>query len=240
MGGFFAMAEEEVAAAGGAEVANEDVLGAKAGGEELGTIGFAEVEENVSRRGLVARGHHIKPLDGIGLIPSAELIEPFGGIGKLRLKLDGNFGADFVAAAADGRADDGEEVGGPGGEVHLHLADGFDHDAGEGATPSSVDGGYGAFLGIDEKDGDAVGGLDAEEEAGTVGGGGVARHGRQAIAGLLRGSVEEVDYVGVDLLERDEFEIVRGEGGLEAAAVFDDVFASVPFGEAEVQNLFAV
>ena len=37
---FFAVAEEEIAAAGGAEIADEDVGGAKAGGEELGTIGF--------------------------------------------------------------------------------------------------------------------------------------------------------------------------------------------------------
>jgi hypothetical protein len=36
----FAIAEEEVGAAGGAEVAHGDVLGAEAGGEELGLIGF--------------------------------------------------------------------------------------------------------------------------------------------------------------------------------------------------------
>jgi hypothetical protein len=37
-----------------------------------------------------------------------------------------------------------------------------------------VDGGYSAVFGVDEENGDAVGGLDAEEEAGTVGGGGIS------------------------------------------------------------------
>jgi hypothetical protein len=97
-----------------------------------------------------------------------------------------------------------------------------------------VDGGYGAVFGIDEEDGDTVGGLDAEEEAGAVGGGGVA------FAGLVGGGFEEVDYVGVDLLEGDELEVVGAEGGLEAAAIFEDVFAGVPIGEAEIQNFFAV
>jgi hypothetical protein len=43
-----------------------------------------------------------------------------------------------------------------------------------------------------------------------------------------------MDDVGVDLLEGDELEIVGPEGGLEAAAIFEDVFAGVPIGEAEI------
>jgi hypothetical protein len=95
-----------------------------------------------------------------------------------------------------------------------------------------VDGGYGAVFGVDEENGDAVGGLDAEEEAGAVGGGGVA------FAGLVGDGVEEMDYVGVNLLKGDELKIVGAEGGLEAAAVFEDIFAGVPIGEAEVQHFF--
>ena len=168
MGGFFAVAEEEVAAAGGAEVADGDVGGAEAGGEELGAIGFAEVEQDIFGRGLVAGGHHIEPLNGIGLVASAKFVEPFGGFGELGEELGGDFGADFVAAAADGGADGSEEVGGVGFELHLHFADGFDDDAGESAAPASVDGGDGALFGIDEENGDAVGGLDGEEEVGVV------------------------------------------------------------------------
>lgn len=91
-----------------------------------------------------------------------------------------------------------------------------------------MDGGYGAVSGVDEEDGNAVGGLNAEEEAGAVGGGGVSR------TGLGWDAVEKVDDVGMDLLERDELEVVGAEGGLEAAAIFENVFASVPAGEAEI------
>ncbi len=228
MGALFAVAEEEIGAAGGAEIADEDVLGAEAGGEELGAIGFFQVEEDVFGRGLVAGGHHVEPLDGIGFVAGAEFVKPIGGVGELGVELDGDFGADFVTAAADGRADGGEQACGLGAEMHLHLADGFDGDAGEGAAPAGVDGGYGAVFGVDEEYGDAVGSLDAEQEARAVGGGGVA------LAGFVGDGVDEMDDVGVDLLEGDELEIGGAEGGLEAAAVFEDVFARVPIGEAEI------
>src|SRR6267142_4279333 len=170
---FFAIAEEEIAAAGGAEIGDDDVGGAEAGAEELAAIGFAEIEEDSFGRGLVAGGHHVEPLDGVGLVASAEFVKPFGGFGKLGLKLGGDFGADFVAAAANGRADGGEEVGGVGFVLHLHFADGFDDDAPEGATPAGVNGGDGALFRVDEENGDAVGGLDSEEKARPVGGGGI-------------------------------------------------------------------
>jgi len=46
-------------------------------------------------------GHHIEPLDGIGLVAGAEFVEPLWGIGELGMELDCDFGADFVTAAAD-------------------------------------------------------------------------------------------------------------------------------------------
>jgi hypothetical protein len=234
LGALFTVAEEEVGAAGGAEVACEDVLWGEAGGQKLGAIGFLQVEVDVFGRGLVAWRHHVEPLDWIRLVAGAEFVEPVGGVGELGLELGGDFGADFIAAGADGRTDRGEEASGIGGEVHLHLADGFFGNAGEGAAPAGVDGGYGALFGIDEEDRDTVGGLDAEQEAGTVGGGGVT------LAWFLRGSFDEMDNVGVDLFEGDELEVARAEGGLEAAAVFEDVFTGVPVGETEVQDFFAV
>lgn len=205
----------------------------------MGAIGFFQVEEDVFGRGLVAGGHHVEPLDGIGFVAAAEFVEPIGGVGELGVELDGDFGADFVAAAADRGANGGEQVGGLGAEVHLHLADGFDGDASEGAAPSGVNGGYGAGFGVDEEHGDAVGGLDAEEEAGTVGGGGVARNGGQAFAGLVGDDVEEMDDVGMDLLEGDELEVVGAESRLEAVAILEDVLARVPFGETEIQHFFS-
>ena len=234
MRAFFTIAEEEIAAAGGAEIADEDVRGAEAGTEELAAIGFAEIEEDIFGRGLVAGGHHVEPLDGVGLVASAEFVKPFRGFGKLGLKLGGDFGADFVAAAADGRADAGEEIGGPGFELHLHLADGFDDDALERAAPSGVNCCDGALLRIDEENRDTVGGLDGKQKAGAVGDGSVsaARFGGRG--------VEKMDDVGMDLFQRNELEVGCAESGLEAASIFEDVFFSVPFGETEIENFFSV
>ena len=150
MGTFFAITKEEVAMARGAEIADEDIGGTEASAQELGTIGFAEVEEDVFGRGLVARGHHVEPLDGIGFVSGAEFVEPVGSFRELGEELGGDFGADFVAATADGWADGGEEVGGVGFELHLHLADSFGDDAGEGTAPAGVNGGYGALFRVDK------------------------------------------------------------------------------------------
>ncbi len=206
----------------------------EASAKKLDAIGFAEVEEDVFGRRLVAGGHHVEPLDWIGFVTGAEFVEPIGSFGELGKELRGDFSADFVAAAANGRADGSEDVGGLGLEVHLHLANGFDDDALEGAAPAGVNGSDRAFSGVDEKNRDAIGALDAEEKSGAVRGGGIAA------ARLGRWGLEKMDDVGMDLLERDELKIGRLEGGLEAAAVFEDVFLGVPFGETEVENFFAV
>ena len=85
--------------------------------------------------------------------------------------------------------------------MHLHLADGFDDDAPERAAPAGVNGGDGALFRIDEENRDTVGGLDAKEKAGAVGGGGIAS------ARFAECGVETVDNVGMDLSQRNEFEV---------------------------------
>jgi holo-[acyl-carrier protein] synthase len=49
-----------------------------------------------------------------------------------------------------------------------------------------------------------------------------------------------MDDIGMELFEGDEGEVVSAEGGLEAAAIFEDVFARVPIGQAEIQDFFTV
>ncbi len=182
----------------------------------------------------MAGWHPIEPLNGIGLVAGAEFVEPLWSFGKLGKELGGNFGADSVAAAADGGADGGEEVGGLSLEVHLHFADGFGDDAGQGAAPAGVDSGDGAFFRVDKENGNAIGGLDGQEQTGAVSDGGVS------LANLSKWCVEEMDHVGVDLLQGDEFHVGDTEGGLEAATVFEDVFVGVPFCETEIKNFWAV
>ena len=97
-----------------------------------------------------------------------------------------------------------------------------------------MDCGDGAVFGVDEEDGDAVGSLDAEEEAGSAGDRGVA------FAGFFGGGGERPDDGGMDLFQIDEREFLSTEGGLEFFAIFDDVFAGVPFGEAEVEDFLSI
>ena len=118
------------------------------------------------------------------------------------------------------------------GEFELHAADGFLRDASEGAAPSSVDCGDGAFLRIDQENGHAVGGLDTEKDARLIGGGGVT------LARFGWNFRKQVEHIRVDLLERGELEATGAESGLKFAAIFKDGFARVPFHEAKVENFF--
>lgn len=233
-GAFFPVGEEEVRTAGAAKIHDMDVARLQSGGEELGAIGFAEVEEDVFRRRLVAGRGHVEPLERIRFVSGPKLIEIGGGVGELGEELGGDFGADFVAAGADAGADGGYEVARVGGEVHLHGTNGFGDDAGERAAPTGVNGGDGALFRVDQEDRNAVSGLHGEEEARTIG------HQSITAAGFGGCGLEDVNHVGVDLLQRDEWKIGGAEGGLEAAAVFETVFAGVPVGEAEVEDFFTV
>ena len=172
--GFFTVAKEEVATAGGTEVADENIFRAEAGGDELRAIGFAQVEEKILGRRLMAGGHLIQPLDGVGFVAGAKFVEEVGSIGKLGEEFGGDFGADFVAATADRWTDGGEKIFGIGAELFAEFADGFLGDTGESSLPAGVDGGDGAGLGIDEEDGDAVGGLRGKEKIFLVSDGGIA------------------------------------------------------------------
>ncbi len=228
------MAEEEVGATGGAEAAGKNVLRAQAGGEKLRAIGFGKIQVNVSRRRLVARGRHAEPLQRIGLIARARFIEIRGSVRKLRAEFGDEFRSHFVAAGANGRAESGEEIGRLAAEFEAHAADSFFGDAGERTFPTRMHGGDSVFLWIDEKNRNAIGGLHGEEQAGAIRGGGIAL---ARISGCVG---EKVNHVGVDLFERRESEIFGTERGLQEPAIFGDVFARVPFHEAEIENWPAI
>jgi len=164
-GTFTAVTEKELDVAGGAEIARKNVLWAQARGEELRTIGFAEIEVNVFWRWLVAGRLHVEPLKRVRLFAGARFIEILGRIGKLCGEFGDKAGGNLVATGTDGRADGGEQMGGLTAEFELHTADGFLRDAGKGAPPTRMDGGNGALFRIDEENGHTVGGLNAEQEA---------------------------------------------------------------------------
>lgn len=59
----------------------------EAGGEELGAIGFGKIEVNVFWRRLMARRHHVEPLERIGFFAGTGFVEVFVGVCKLRFEL---------------------------------------------------------------------------------------------------------------------------------------------------------
>ena len=203
------MTEEQAGVAGGAEIAYVDIFGEEAGSHELRAIGFAKVEMDVLRGRLVAGRLHVEPLERVGLFAGARLVKVVGGIGELRGEFGDEVGGDFVAARADRGADGGKEIGGLAAEFKLHAADGFLSDSGQSAAPARVNGGNRAFFRIDEEDRRAIGGLDGEEQAGTVCGRSVA------FASVGWGFRENANHVRVDLLEGNEREIGGTESGLK-------------------------
>ena len=182
----------------------------------------------------MAGRHHVEPLERVGLFAGAGFVEKFVGVGELRGELRDELSADFVTARADAGTNGGEEIGRIRAVIRMEFADGFFEDANERSTPTGVNSGDGAFFGIDEQNGNAVGGLDGEEKSGSFGERGVA------FAGLFRRRFERPDDCGMDLFESDKREFLGAEGSLKFLAVFEEVFAGVPFGEAEVQDFAAV
>ena len=58
----------------------------------------------------MAGRHHVEPLQRIGFVAGAQLVEKFGGIRKLPAEGCGDFSAYFIAAATNGRPDGREQV----------------------------------------------------------------------------------------------------------------------------------
>lgn len=235
--------------AGGAEIADKDIFFAQASFEELGAVGFAKIEQDAGRRGLMAGGQLIEPLDGIGLIAGAEFVEIVLGIGEFGGEGGSDFGADLVAAAANSGAKSCEEVLRLGTELHAHATCGFLDDASQGAAPTGVNCGDSMLFGVDEEDGNAIGGLYAKEEAGMICGGGIATIGIGTIGigtigigttGLGGRCFENADDVGMELFERNEMHLAGAQDGLKTAAIFEDVFAVVPIGETQVENFLVM
>ena len=102
-----------------------DVCRAKTGGFKLRHVGFAKIQMNIFRRWLVAGRPHVEPLNWIGFVAGARLVEVFVAIGELGREFGNEFNADFVTARPDGWADCGEKIRGLAAKFGLHAADGL-------------------------------------------------------------------------------------------------------------------
>src|ERR1035438_3106695 len=117
-------------------------------------------------RRLVARRFHVEPLNWIGLVAGARLVEVFCPILELRSEFGYQFHANFVTAWADRWADGGKNIFRLAAEFGLHAANGFLRDACKRSAPTGVNGRDGALVGIDKKYRDAIGGLRSQKQTG--------------------------------------------------------------------------
>ena len=152
---------------------------------------------------MAGRGH-IEPLNGVGFVAGARLIEIIVGVGELRGEFGDKFDANLIATRTDGRTERGEKIGGFTAEFKLHTANGLLGDARESAAPTGMNRGDYTPLGIDDENGDTIGSLNAEQQARGV------CEGRVTLAGLSGGLRKKMNDVGVDLFQREQGEAFGG------------------------------
>ena len=113
---------------------------------------------------------------------------------------------DLVAAFSDARSEGGQEIGRFSSVPRPERGRGFFRQPEGRAPPAAVKGSHNPAFLVGQKDGQAIGRPDHEEDAGKVRGQGIP-HGRRFIR-----PVDEMDPVGMDLLGRDHGES-RSDGG---------------------------
>ena len=162
---------------------------------------------------------------------------------KLRLKSVFHFFAHFKAAILDSRPDGSVNILWARAKLQPHNAYAFFHDALDRPTPSGVKRAYGLAPGIDEQDGEAIGGENAERNAAQIGDQAIADEwGWFCQISLAR--PHDMNQIRVDLARRDErpgFAFCCRAGSREKKlAIALHVLALVIFGEAEIERASAI
>ena len=131
-------------------------------------VGLAKIKVNTLRGRLVAWRGHVEPLNGIGFVTRAWLVEIIVRVSELGGEFGDKFDANFITTRADGRTKRGEKVSRLAAEFELHAANGLLSDASESAAPPSMNSGDYALLGINEENRYAIGSLHAEQKTRDV------------------------------------------------------------------------
>lgn len=195
------MAEQKNCVAGRAGIRCVDVSRRHARIHQLAAIGLHQIKEQVDGKLAVARrtcGQKEQRILFAHRIRFLYLAEKFGSVGELAFELLTNFFSYLIAAGLHTRSNGSDHIAWVASKVSLHLADGFLDDALHRAAPSRVKYTDSVIFLVGQDDGDAVGGLDAKQQAGRVS--------DESIAGqrIRRHAVDPVNEVGVNLAECDE------------------------------------
>jgi hypothetical protein len=164
-----------------------------------------------------------------------DLAKQIVGVSELRLELLAHFGSDIVAASVNSRADGSFDIPGQRAKATEHFPHAFFNDAFDCAAPTCVKHSHGSLLGVDEDDGQAIGGLDSEQNAGH------ARDEPIANKRFLRQVTYAVDEIGVNLTQSNQrpFLLAAASAKLlqESRSVAFDRAAGILFGESKVESV---
>lgn len=134
-------------------------------------VRLRQVEKNLLGQNAMAgssgreKQHGIFFADRIGFF---DLAKKFCRIGELGLEVITNFPTHFVTTTVNARADCGLEIAGTAAETTVHLADSFLRDPFERAVPAGVKYTYGPAVRVDKDDGQAIRGLNTEQQTRCV------------------------------------------------------------------------
>lgn len=90
------------------------------------------------------------------------------GVGELRFELLAHFRPDGVAAGVDSRADGGLNISGLRAEPTPHFSHSFFDDALDRTAPARMENSHGSLFCVYQNDGQTIGGLDREQDAGQT------------------------------------------------------------------------
>ena len=224
---FAAITEEKICAASGAETRKKYLLG-HAGARQEWLDSRRSDRDDRGEGGAWPGGRIVSHGSQFGsfspLFESIQRpVEPLTGVRKFRGEFFRHFVADFVAAAADAWAQCGDHVFGPRAEFHLHAAQRFFGDALRRAAPAGMNRGHGGLLSIGQQDGNAVGGLDRQQNAGFARDQGIAFGGLFAMWKF--GRAHDVHDVGMNLAQPSDAHFAGTERCVKLRAIFQDAFA---------------
>jgi len=188
----------------------------------------------------VPRRHHGQPGEPVGVVITAgdsfkPAREPIARFRELGGEFPGDFVANFVAAPADAGAERDKNVFRTRAELHAHAPQRFLGDAFESSAPPSVDRGDSAGSIVGQKNGDAIGSLNGEQETWFASQECVAL---QWIRMSFLVPRDQVNDIRMNLTQCHHAHFARADRFRESSAVFSHILARMPIGEAEIQYWF--
>jgi hypothetical protein len=236
------MGEETLHLARGTSLDNADMFLVNSGVQQLALISFNQIEVDfraklaVSRRSLIQEQQRVPYVNRVGI---EDLFEEFVSVAELRLELRPHLGTNLIAALPDRWADNGAQIAWRTSELPPHFANALLDNASDGSPPARVKCAHGAVLHVGYQHGNAICGLDDEQQTACIGNHSVTR------ARLTCCSVDPMHDRGVNLLElhqRPKATVLSrcSESLQKQPAIAFHIVSCVELRQAQVESLSSV